>query len=320
VLTREYLSVTVSGTLKWRIVDIRKFYLLLSRELRTTADHVHTERTDYLTPGDREDGVIDGEARIRKSITNRVALAITWLRVLTEEQTRFALSRVSSGLLIADRLANDMPEIRAVAGEPRDSSLLNALASAPPQAANPEWSGTTDGLARCIFDTLRARVDPYGILIEDVSLREVALPPEIIVECTRAAKAAYLPLLAQRQAAADLAVKRAGLAAEVELLGRDAVAAREIAAVAPAFTLADFLNDVVRKGVSPQGAAGLVTSAATIGMVGGPASAAAVQTAPASASSPESALRTNDPQHGASDADRRGSARRKRKPKNPSPS
>ena len=38
VLTREYLPLQVNGTIKWRIVDLRRFYLLMSREIHVAGD------------------------------------------------------------------------------------------------------------------------------------------------------------------------------------------------------------------------------------------------------------------------------------------
>src|SRR5204862_342713 len=98
VMTREYLSVTVHGTLKWRITDIQKFYLLLSRELRNTADSFKPESASgYTSAGDRQASVAD-EEEVEVSVKKKLKLAIMWLRVLAEEQTRTVVSRVSSGL------------------------------------------------------------------------------------------------------------------------------------------------------------------------------------------------------------------------------
>lgn len=284
VLTREYLSVTVMGTLKWRITDIRKFYLLVSRELRTTADHANPEAAGYTSEGKRPPAIAN-ERVAASSIRERINLAIMWLRVLTEEQTRMVISRVSSGLLIADRLATEVPEIKAAAAQ--DRSLLTALAASTPRAGDPEWTGAADGLARTIYDALTARVAPYGIHIEEVSLREIRLPEEIVQECVAAAKTAYLPLVSQRNAAARIAVKRAELATEVELLGREAVAAREIVSNAPAYGLADFLSQFLKSGLATPGVLGLA-SAATAASAALPANSTSLPDSPAKALPAES--------------------------------
>jgi regulator of protease activity HflC (stomatin/prohibitin superfamily) len=284
VLTREYLSVTVHGTLKWRITDIRKFYLLLSRELRNTSDYRKIEGGGYITPGETKH--VESEEEAEVSVKKKLQLAIMWLRVLAEEQARTVVSRVSSGLLIADRLVDQMPEIKDAVT--RDRSLLSALASDTPATAGHAWNGAADGLARSIFETMSKRVAPYGINIDEVSLQEIKLPDEIVRACVDAAQTAYLPLLSQRKAAADVAIKRANLAAEVELLGREAIGTREIASAAPAFTLVDFLSNFVSKGMNVQAAAGLAATAATVGVVAklpeGPTSAALAAATAANAS------------------------------------
>ncbi len=284
VMTREYLSVNVHGTLKWRLTDIRKFYLLLSRELRNTTDEHKQNAEPGHTSSPAERQTIRSERSVEASVSKKVCLAIMWLRVLAEEQTRTVISRVSSGLLIADRLADELPEIKAAVA--RDRSMLTALAADTPNTCDANWTGAADGLARSIYDTLDKRVAPYGIHIEEVSLQEIKLPPEIVRACVEAAQTAYLPLLAQRRAAADVATKRANLAAEVELLGREMVGTREVVGAAPAFALADFLSNFLSKGLNRQTAVGLAATAASIGVAG--------QFPPANPSAPLAAVAATD--------------------------
>lgn len=207
VLTKEYLHLSVRGTMKWRIVDIRKLYLLVSRELRSTAE-----------PG-RAAGTVGDDAE-RDATARLINATIEWLRALAEEQTRLVVSRVRSGLLIADRLAAELPEVRAAEGNVGDA---------------------TSGLAGSIRETIASSLDRYGIAVDDVSLQEVKLPQEIVNQCVEACRTAYLPLMATRQAAA----RKAELAAEVDVLGRDVVGTREVVSHAPAYALGDFLNEFV---------------------------------------------------------------------------
>lgn len=246
VMTREYLSVTIRGTMKWRIVDIKKFYLLVSRVLRTSEDR----------------GIRTGVSAVARTseetnINGLVNAAIEWLRLLAEEQTRMVVSRISSGLLIADRLSSELPEI----------GLSGSNAA---QAASTEWRSAADGLSSTISDSIAPRVAEYGIAIDDVALQELKLPEEIIKQCIEACKAAYLPILAQRKASA----KRAELEAEVELLGRETIGAREIVGAAPAFGLVDFVSQFLNKQL-----------AATTGLVGAP-SAALLASAPKASAPP----------------------------------
>ena len=261
VLTREYLPVTVQGTCKWRIVDIRKFYLLLSRELRVTSDHKNPQGVGTTSAG-LPTAHVEGEQRLEISVQEKVNLAIKWLQVLAGEQTRAVVSRISSGLLVADRLSVEMPEIKAAVS--RDRSMLAALAAELPPTSDGEWTGAADGLARSIHDTLKKRALAYGIDIEDVSLQEIRLPDAIVEACAQAAQTAYLPLMAQRKAAADVAVHRANLSTDVELMGKEAVAMREVAKVAPSFTLVDFLSQFMSKGLNAQAASALAQNTATV--------------------------------------------------------
>jgi regulator of protease activity HflC (stomatin/prohibitin superfamily) len=247
VMTREYLSVTARGTMKWRIVDIRKFYLLVSRELRSIEDHGNTV---HQSPSTRVPtiGAPDGAS----NIGDMMKLAAEWLRVLAEEQTRVVVSRISSGLLIAERLSTELPEVgRQGRPDARPGEL---------QTGSPQWTGAADGLAVQIHQTILARVVPYGITLDEVSLQELRLPEEIVQECIRACKAAYLPLLAQREAAG----KRAQLAAEVDLLGPEAVATRQIVGAAPSFTLSDFLNQFLIKRLGDHTNGGMAAGLAAI--------------------------------------------------------
>lgn len=225
VLTREYLSLSIRATMKWRIENIQKFYLLLSRELRSTSEK----------QGEVEE-LAQTARRHAKPDTQRMAVqlmnaAVEWLRGLAQEQTRIVVSRVRSGLLIADRLMADVPEVRGV----------DAL-SAPA-----EFGGATDGLASAIHQTLSERLRDFGIAVVDVTLQEIKLPEEIVRQCIEAAKTAYVPLMSKRNATQ----RQAELKAEVDLLGKEAVGAREIIAGAPAYALRDFLSEFIVQTAKP---------------------------------------------------------------------
>ncbi|HYE20536.1 MAG TPA: hypothetical protein VEA69_18960, partial [Tepidisphaeraceae bacterium] len=135
-----------------------------------------------------------------------------------------------------------------------------------------QWGGAADGLAREIQAVIAERVGQFGIVIDDVSLQEIRLPDAVIAQCVEACKSYYLPLLAQRKAA----VRRAELGTDVDLLGADAVAAREVAAVAPAYALGDFLNEFLRdRGAGSAKAARAALGAAAAAQIAGQLPAAA---------------------------------------------
>lgn len=251
ILTKEYLSVSVHGTMKWRIVDIRKFYLLVSRELRSTSDvRGPVTLKQPSTPSAHESAEV------------MLNSAIEWMRVIAEEQTRTVVSRAKSGLLIADRLNQEMPEV--------NSSSEIAVPPAQRRSAS-EWGGATEGLASAIHDTIAQRLEGYGIAVEDVSLQEIRLPEEIVQECIAAAKAYYLPMRAQREASFKYANRHAELSAEVELLGRENVGTRDIVGAAPAFTLTEFLGHFLQKRLNT----GTNMGDATLGLIAGQMAAAA---------------------------------------------
>ncbi|HYO11421.1 MAG TPA: SPFH domain-containing protein [Tepidisphaeraceae bacterium] len=276
VMTREYLSVTVRGSMKWRIVDLKKFYLLVSRELRTTGEHTgrdaHGDAVNQSYQSGPRGGAGGRSVDPDRTTSDLLAAAIEWLRLFAEEQTRLVVSRVSSGLLIADRLSSEVPEVKgALQGQVGVAAGAGAGAVATPAAgAATDWTGAADGLARTIYQTISARVGDFGIRVEDVTLQEIRLPDEIVRECVRACKTAYLPLIHQREATK----RRADLGAEVDLLGREAVATREIVGAAPNFTLADFLTNFLSKKMSDPAGLGLGASAAQAALTAATATAA----------------------------------------------
>jgi regulator of protease activity HflC (stomatin/prohibitin superfamily) len=260
VLTREYLSVTIRGSMKWKITDLKRYYLQVSRELRSTGKLADGRESSYIstTTGDNGSGV-------EATSTKLMASSIEWLRLLAEERTRTVVSRVSSGLLIADRVYDSLG---SGAGGPQ--SELARLAGIPSAVEGNQtaWRSAAETLSQSIAQTISEGVADTGISIVSVSLQEIQLPEEVVARCIEAAQAAYLPLLAQRQAA----VKRADLSADVDLLGKEAVGTREIVGAAPPFALVDFLSQFVTKqlGKSPAAGAGL----ASVGLVAAAAEAA----------------------------------------------
>lgn len=225
VLTREYLNLSIRATMKWRIVDIQKFYLLVSRELRTTSEK-QGEMQELAQTAQRA-----AKVNSNRMVVQLMNASVEWLRGLAQEQTRLVVSRVRSGLLIADRLMADVPEVRGV-------DVLSAAT---------EFGGATDGLASAIHQTLSERLKDFGIAVVDVTLQEIKLPEEIVKQCVEAAKTAYVPLMSKRNATQ----RQAELKVEVDLLGRDAVAAREVIVNAPAYALRDFLSEFIAKTAKP---------------------------------------------------------------------
>lgn len=250
ILTQEYLSVSIRGTMKWRIVDIRKFYLFVSRELRSTGD------TGRLAVS------LTGPAASPNHTEALMTSAIEWMRILAEEQTRMVVSRAKSGLLIADRLSHELPEMNP-------TSIPFHSPTGPASRPDPsQWGGATEGLASAIHDTIAQRLEGYGIAVDDVSLQEIKLPEEIVNECIAAAKAYYTPVRAQREASEKYANAQAALKAEVDVLGKEAVGTERIVGAAPAFALSDFLVKFLNQRLSNVGQPGN-TDALAAAMIAG---------------------------------------------------
>ncbi|MEX0676236.1 MAG: hypothetical protein WD063_04135 [Pirellulales bacterium] len=229
VLTKEYLPLHIRGTMKWRIISLEHFYLLVSTELHE-ADDKKRHATVYphgSRPSSRDE---------TSSGAKKLALAEEWLRWTAEEQTRIVISRLSTGLLVAHQIAADLPPGMIEAGMPRADQGQSAVPS-----ATGKYQTATDNLAARIYTAIAESVTQYGIDIHEVTLQEVRLPPEIHRQCVEACKAAYIPFIAQKQALE----KKMELQAEADVIGAEAVAAREIVGAAPAFSLVDVLAHVV---------------------------------------------------------------------------
>jgi hypothetical protein len=91
----------------------------------------------------------------------------------------------------------------------------------------------------------------FGIDVDEVSLQEVRLPQDIHQQCVEACKATYLPLIAQKEAMG----RKMELQAEADVIGAATVGAKEVASVAPAYTLSDFLTRFIGNNAAMTGAA-----------------------------------------------------------------
>lgn len=211
VLTKEYMPLAIKGTLYWKVVDLSKFYLLISKEVHSAND---TEKHE-----------------IKASVTSpKFEVAEYWLRSMSEEKTRTVVSHLGTGLLIADKLASDLP-----AGFLNQGEALFGGAAAQPSGAK---QSATEGLATAIKTEFEASVSEYGLEIHRVALQEVRLPPEIYAAAVDACKSAYLPIKAK----AEAIERRLKLQAEADVIGKDAVGLKEIAGNIPALAFQEFLS------------------------------------------------------------------------------
>lgn len=240
VLTREYLPLSIRGTIKWKVADLMKFYHEVSREVHTATDHdAYAGRSaaydgrGMTAPAARSPfGAADGARVPQHAARQKHQVAMEWLRWIAEEETRTIVSRVSAGLLVAEQVASDLPsEARQVAQD----RVFDPVALLP--SAGAEYRSATEGLAGAIQHAILAKAVDYGIEVREVSLQDVRLPQAVYEKCVEACRSAYTPMIGEREAAA----RKARLQADADVLGMEAVAAREVVRHAPAFTIADFL-------------------------------------------------------------------------------
>ena len=203
ILTKEYMPLAIRGTMYWRVVDLGKFYLLVSKEIHFAND--------------------TGKHGVRTSATRpKFEVAEYWLRSMAEEKTRTIVSQLGTGLLMADKLLSDLPAVLNNQGE-----TLFGGATSQPSAAN---RSTTEGLANAIKTEFSASASDFGLEIHRVALQEVKLPPEIYAAAVAACKSAYLPIKAK----AEAMERKIKLQAEADVIGKEATAMVEIAKSMPA--------------------------------------------------------------------------------------
>lgn len=254
VLTREYVPLKITGTVYWRIRDVARFYLLVSREIHKV-DNRGGHRIYPLAAENRERGPL------RTGSALQLDAAVEWLRLIAEEQTRSVVAHVRTGLLAADAVAAALPpglreQLTPAAGEEGASAGAGTAAS---PSSSKSYRSAAEGLGEAIREAMASRVPEFGIQIDRVSLQEARLPEEILAKAAEACTTAYLPLMAQRQAAADTMdyaaqaeKRRMQLAAEAEVLGQDALSKREVLGSIQPFALGgrglvDFLTYYFQK-------------------------------------------------------------------------
>jgi regulator of protease activity HflC (stomatin/prohibitin superfamily) len=208
ILTKEYLPLSIKGTIYWKISGIDRYYLQISKNLHSVDDRgSHGTETFPQNP--------------------QFEVAEQWLRAMVEEKTRAVVSQVGTGLLIADQLSSDLS--RAI---PESTSFIGRA----PESSD-GYRGATDGLASAIKRDFAGIANGYGLDIHEVRLQEVRLPPEIYAAAVDACKSAYLPLKAR----AEAIERKLKLQAETDVIGRDAVGLREVAGSIPALAFQEFL-------------------------------------------------------------------------------
>lgn len=229
VLTKEYVPLLLKGMVYWRIVDIARFYLLVSREVHRVDD-----RGGHAVAQPRSETV--ERRRLRSGTAHQLEAAEEWLRSIAEEQTRSIIARVHTGLLVADEVAAALPRgLQEQLGPAASQEHVVPPAGGLTPSSSKNYRSVADGLGDTIRAAMESVVPEYGIHVDRVSLQEARLPEAILGKAVQACTTAYTPVMAQRQATADsmgyaaLAEgRKMYLAGEAEVIGGDAVAKREV--------------------------------------------------------------------------------------------
>lgn len=216
ILTKEFIPVSMKATIFWKISDLYKFSISLSKEVHSVNDR-------------------GGHSIEPKDSNPQLGTAERWLSSLMEEKTRATVSRVGTGLLISDRLMNELPMALPGEGQPQ-----NALMG---PSSSEIYRSATEGLASAVTGTLADAVADYGIEVHRVTLQQINLPPEIYAAAVEACKSAYTPLKAR----ADAMAEKMRLQARADVIGAEATGLKEIAGNVPALVLQDFLGPLFLK-------------------------------------------------------------------------
>ncbi len=208
VLTKEFLPLKIKGTIYWKIQDLHKFYLSVNKnDIRISS--------------------ADQGSSVSSEVGSQMNTAKSWLKAMAEEKTRSVVSNIGTGLLIADRLSADIPDVA-----PKQTFSANRTESSE------DYRSATDGLASALSASVGDAVLNYGIAVERIALQEVNLPPQIYAAAVEASRASYEPIKARAEALA----RQMALQADVSVLGSEVVGLREISANIPALAFQDVLG------------------------------------------------------------------------------
>jgi hypothetical protein len=249
VLTRDHIYLSTTTTLWWKLRDMERFFLLVSREVHAlndadrhrdlnptasipfTCPHCGTHSTaapKYAgTSGPcRECGRTVSIPISAQIIPARSELeaAERWITLTAESESRALFARASTGLLVANQIAAQLP---FDSGEPPRLPGGDGASSANVPS---HYHSTSDLFSNHLLQTLQPKMSEYGIDINRIELQEVSLPPELHAAAVDACKAHYLPRKAEWEAKArriELEAEAHRLKAESDIIGKEAIALRE---------------------------------------------------------------------------------------------
>jgi regulator of protease activity HflC (stomatin/prohibitin superfamily) len=223
VFTKDYLPVTIRMTLWWRLTDLERYYLSISKDLGSVSD------------AGRDDWESDGGGPVRSS-AGELGMAKSWISMMAESVGRKELAKTSTAFLVAGQISSELP---------RD--LQNQMDGGHGQIGSMRsYQETTETLSNSLQHGVREKIADCGINIERVEVQEIRLPKDIHDAAVAACSAAFSPAKAEREAAA----RKLQLQMEAEVLGADAVALREVLGSAEGMSflgVPDFLENLFGK-------------------------------------------------------------------------
>jgi stress response protein SCP2/regulator of protease activity HflC (stomatin/prohibitin superfamily) len=207
VFSREHIPVIVRTKMYWKVSNPARFYLRFGRD----AQHAHDNHHHH--------GIADGKEDAARLFIVSIA----------EEETRIVISQISAGLLISDRLLKEMnglnrPDIAELSRSLSGGSNLRDISSI---------------LLDYLQDRYNAHLIPYGIEIERVALQEMSLQPDMYQAMQNAVRQA---MVSADVATAMARARKIQLETDANVIGKDAVALREIASNLPALAFQDLVS------------------------------------------------------------------------------
>lgn len=210
--TKDNIPLDVQSTIFWKLIHLERFYLSVGSDLKLSSNR-HAASTRIYSSQAKQ-GTVE-----------------YWLASLVKEKSRSIFSRIDAGQLIVGNLA---AHSRAEASD--------GVATAPLGLSNSdEFLGGVDRLSQDILAALSETLVDYGMAINRVTIEEIKLPPEIYRAAAEAAASRY----SEVSAASAANSRKKMLQAEVEVLGVESVAFKEIAAHMSGPAVQDILMEII---------------------------------------------------------------------------
>jgi regulator of protease activity HflC (stomatin/prohibitin superfamily) len=203
ILTRESVRLFVKVALWWKVVDLEKYYYVISHEI-----HVVTNE-GYEGYEVNRIQKVDGNTKEPKQDA-----AERWILTLAESCLRKLISQTGTAFIISKTAAN---YLHAGAALPQ----VGAPTSSPPSAAASNLGpATPDVLAQELWTILNPKAKDYSLEVDRVEIQEVRLPPDIQQAVDEVWIASTKPARSEYEARAQ----QIALKASADVLGVDAVA------------------------------------------------------------------------------------------------